>query len=74
MAAAYQAINDPELVKRRKGRSRTDNAFVMFSEERMLALAAEEAAVAIPPVPFRMPGGETETLANFSGKFILIFV
>lgn len=74
VAAAYEAINDPELVKRRKGRSRTDNAFVMFSEERMLALAAEEAAVAIPPVPFRMPGGETETLANFSGKFILIFV
>lgn len=67
VAAAYEAINDPELVKRRKGRSRTDNAFVMFSEERMLALAAEEAAVAIPPVPFRMPGGETETLANFSG-------
>ena len=33
----------------------------------MLALAAEESATAIPPVPFRMPGGESETLANLSG-------
>ena len=67
VAAARAALDDPELAKRRKGRARTDNAFVMFSEERMLALAAEEAAVSIPPVPFRMPGGEAETLANFAG-------
>ena len=65
VAAAYTALNDPELVKRRKGVASVDNAFVMFSEEKMLALAAEEASVAIPPVPFRLPGGETAAIEFF---------
>jgi hypothetical protein len=37
-AAAFAALNDPELVKRRKGVASVDNAFLMFSEEKMLAM------------------------------------
>jgi hypothetical protein len=39
----------------------------MFSGEKMLALAAEEASVAIPVVPFRLPGGESAALDFFGG-------
>jgi len=67
VAAAYVALNDPALTRRRKGVSSVDNAFLMFSGEKMLALAAEEASVAIPVVPFRLPGGESAALDFFGG-------
>ena len=54
-------------MKRRKRVSRVDNSFVMFSEEKMLALAAEEASATVPSVPFRLPGGEAAALDFFEG-------
>jgi len=67
VAAAKRALSDPEFTKRRKMTASTDNAFLMFSEEKMLALAAEESAAAIPSVPFRMPGGEPEVRDFYDG-------
>ena len=39
----------------------------MFSEEKMLALAANEASATVPSVPFRLPGGEAAALDFFEG-------
>ena len=70
VSAARSALDDPEFMKRRKSVASTDNSFLMFSEEKMLALAAEEKSATVPVVPFRLPGGETAALHFFEGFLV----
>ena len=68
VAKLAEALADPAFARSRKGGgARTDDAFVMLSESRMLARAAEEADRALPSVPFRVPGGEDAAVRCFEG-------
>ena len=67
--AAFEAIVSDASWRKKKVStgSRSENAFVLFSEDALAARAAEEAARATPTVPFHLPGGETSALRFLDG-------
>ena len=65
-ALAESVVNDASYRKKRAATG-SENAFVLFSESATKTRASEEAARAAPPVPFRLPGGETAALRFLDG-------
>ena len=65
-ALAESVVTDASYRKKRAATG-SENAFVLFSESATKTRASEEAARAAPPVPFRLPGGETAALRFLDG-------
>ena len=65
-ALAESVVTDASYRKKRAATG-SENAFVLFSESATKTRALEEAARAAPPVPFRLPGGETAALRFLDG-------
>ena len=65
--AALEAFRADASLRKKRNATGTENAFVLFSEEKIGARAREEAARAEPTVPFRLPGGETAALLFLDG-------
>ena len=65
-ALAESVVTDASYRKKRAATG-SENAFVLFSESATKTRALEEAARAAPPVPFRLPGGETAALRLLDG-------
>ena len=65
--AALEAFLADASTRKRRNATGTENAFVLFSEEKAVARAREEAARAPPAVPFRLPGGEAAALRFLDG-------